>query len=38
VLLQGFLIQALFVAPHSTFSIISLLIFSSTYYVLAALT
>jgi chloride channel 7 len=36
--LQGFLIQALFVAPAGTFHVSSLLIFSTFYYVLAALT
>lgn len=32
------MIQALFVAPHGTFSVVSLLLYSAVYYLLAALT
>jgi len=35
---QGFVIQALFVAPSGTFSVAALVLYSAVYYLLAALT
>lgn len=35
---QGFKIQALFAAPHRTFHVSSLILYSALYYLLAAIT